>query len=177
LHILDRLLCLIETWKMYNWIGFFSLFSYSVLFSLKNSRPSVSIHWWTKVSFSRAADPQNVLVKNHFCVLKICGVLRIRSSWECCLVHLNSYSMQAVPTSPFTISSKIFIFCKIRWVYQKLNQKKVGIIFFSGMKKFLGSMAKRTTDVAKSLAAEANKKKSGTGTTARTSIRVFLVLT
>lgn len=29
------------------------------------------------------------------------------------------------------------------------------------MKKFLGSMAKRTTDVAKSLAAEASKKKSG----------------
>jgi hypothetical protein len=30
------------------------------------------------------------------------------------------------------------------------------------MKKFLGSMAKKTTDAAKSLAAEATKKKAGT---------------
>ena len=29
------------------------------------------------------------------------------------------------------------------------------------MKKFLGSMAKKTTDAAKSLAAEASKKKAG----------------
>ncbi len=43
----------------------------------------------------------------------------------------------------------------------KKCQQKLSRFRFSGMKKFLGSMAKKTTDAAKSLAAEASKKKAG----------------
>jgi hypothetical protein len=48
-------------------------------------------------------------------------------------------------------------------IYPKAkNVSKNNLRFiFSGMKKFLGSMAKKTTDAAKSLAAEASKKKAG----------------